>query len=160
MSFKKGKAAGESVSLLGEGSELVGEISFTDGLLVNGSIQGKVRSEATLEIGPRGKVDAEVTVRKMLIKGEFRGVIRASDRVEIYKDGRVLGDIYSPCLIIEAGALFDGNCNMADNKQAASGAEGVLLKTASNSSKAKPLSPPPDPEKTEEKPKPKVGHSS
>jgi cytoskeletal protein CcmA (bactofilin family) len=116
MLLKKGKAVNEIVSFLGEGAEIVGEISFANELQVNGCIKGKVRSEAALVIGPSGKVDAEVNVRKISINGEFRGIIRASDRVEIHKEGRVFGDIYSPCLIIEAGATFEGRCNMSEKK--------------------------------------------
>ncbi|NLT66740.1 MAG: polymer-forming cytoskeletal protein [Acidobacteria bacterium] len=120
MPFKKGKSADEIVSHLGEGAELIGEISFTNRLRVNGTIKGKVRSEALLEIGPTGRLEAEIDVKKVVIKGEFRGVIRASERVEIQKDGKVFGDIFSPCLIIEAGALFEGRCNMS---QGSTGAE-------------------------------------
>ena len=74
MRFKKGKTADEIVSHLGEGTELSGDISFTNGLRVDGVIMGKVHSEGILEIGPAGKVDAEINVRKVLIRGEFRGV--------------------------------------------------------------------------------------
>ncbi len=118
MQFKKGKAEDEIVSHLGEGTELTGELSFKNGLRVDGVIKGKVRAEAVLEIGPMGKVDAEIHVRRILIKGEFRGAIHASGRVEILKDGKVFGDIYSPCLIIEAGAIFEGRCNMLEQKKA------------------------------------------
>jgi cytoskeletal protein CcmA (bactofilin family) len=116
MQFKKGKEADEIVSLLGEGAELNGEISFTNGLRVDGVVKGKVRSEAALVIGRTGKVNAEINVKKISISGEFHGVIRASDRVEIYKDGKVYGDIFSPCLIIEAGAIFEGRCNMSERR--------------------------------------------
>ncbi len=118
MQFKKGKAEDEIVSHLGEGTELKGELSFTNGLRVDGGVKGKVRSEALLEIGPAGKVEAEIEVRRIVIRGEFRGAIHASDRVEICKDGKVVGDIFSPCLIIEAGAIFEGTCNMLDRKKA------------------------------------------
>jgi cytoskeletal protein CcmA (bactofilin family) len=117
MGFMKRKAKDEIISLLGKGAEMTGEISFTNGLRVEGTIKGKVRSEATLEIGPGGVVDAEVHIRKISVDGEFRGVIHASDRVEIRQNGKVFGDIFSPCLIIEAGATFDGRCNMSDEKQ-------------------------------------------
>ena len=117
MLFKKGKPEDQIISLLGKGAELTGEISFTNGLRVEGIIKGKVRSEAILEIGPGGRVDAEVNIRKISIKGEFHGIIYASDRVEIHKDGKVFGNIYSPCLIIEAGATFDGHCNMSKEKK-------------------------------------------
>jgi cytoskeletal protein CcmA (bactofilin family) len=117
MQFGKGKSTDEIISFLGEGTELNGELTFTHGLQVQGVVRGKVRSEALLEIGPAGKMDAEIDVRKILIRGEFRGAIHASDRVEILKDGKVFGDIFSPCLIIEAGAFFEGRCNMIDQKK-------------------------------------------
>jgi cytoskeletal protein CcmA (bactofilin family) len=116
MQFKKGKEVDEIVSLLGEGAELDGEISFTNGLRVDGVVRGKVKSEAALVIGPAGKVDAEVSVKKIAISGEFHGVIHASDRVEINRDGKVYGDIFAPCLIIEAGAIFEGRCNMSEKR--------------------------------------------
>ncbi len=116
MGFLKRKAEDDIVSLLGKGAELTGEITFTNGLRVNGVIKGKVKSEATLDVGPEGRVDAEVSVRKLTVSGEFRGVIQATDRVVIHKDGKVFGDIFSPCLIIEAGATFDGRCNMSAGK--------------------------------------------
>ncbi len=123
----------EIVSLLGEGAEISGEISFAKSLRVDGSIKGKISSDASLIIGTVGKVDAEVNVRRISVNGEFQGVIHASDRVEIHKDGKVYGDIYTPCLIIEAGAIFEGRCNMS----AASGTkqdDGVLLKAVDGDS--------------------------
>jgi len=116
MQFMKRKTGDEIISLLGKGAEMNGEISFTNGLRVEGTIKGTVRSEALLEIGPGGVVDADVHIRKISVDGEFRGVIHASDRVEIRKNGKVFGEIFSPCLIIEAGATFDGRCNMSDEK--------------------------------------------
>jgi cytoskeletal protein CcmA (bactofilin family) len=116
MQFKKGKEVDEIVSVLGEGTEISGEVSFTKGLRVEGVLKGKVRSDTILVIGTSGKIEAEVNVRRISIDGEFRGTIRALERVEIHKDGKVFGEIYSPCLIIEAGALFEGRCNMSDGK--------------------------------------------
>jgi cytoskeletal protein CcmA (bactofilin family) len=115
MKFKK-ETPVEIQSLLGEGVELTGELSFTHGLRVDGIVRGKVRSEGALVIGVKGRVEAEVIIERISINGEFRGAIHAADRVEIHKDGRVYGEIYTPCLIIEAGALFEGKCNMSDQK--------------------------------------------
>lgn len=135
MAFMKSKSADEIVSHLGEGAEFSGELSFASGLRVKGVIKGKVQSEATLEIGPGGKVDAEVAVRRIVIAGEFRGIIRASDRVEILKDGKVFGDIYTPCLIIEAGAIFEGRCNMSEKKGQMKDGESSLKAVDSDSGK-------------------------
>jgi cytoskeletal protein CcmA (bactofilin family) len=114
MRFIQGKSTDEIVSHLAEGAELVGELSFTNGVRIEGVVKGKVHAEAILEIGPAGKIEAEATVRNISIRGEFRGIIHASDRVEIHKEGKVYGEIFSPCLIIEAGAVFEGSCNMSE----------------------------------------------
>lgn len=116
MKFKKPKSGDEIFSLLAKGVEMTGEICFTGSLRIDGIVKGKVHSEAILVIGPEGKVEADVNVRRVCINGEFRGIIHASDRVEIRKDGQVYGDIYTPCLILEAGALFEGRCSMSDSK--------------------------------------------
>jgi cytoskeletal protein CcmA (bactofilin family) len=114
MGIGKTKAGNDIVSILGKGTEINGEITFTSGLRVDGVIKGKVRSEQSIIIGPSGKIDAEVDICNISINGEFRGIIRASERVEIHKEGKVFGDIFSPCLIIEAGATFEGRCNMGE----------------------------------------------
>jgi cytoskeletal protein CcmA (bactofilin family) len=118
MKFKK-ETSDEVTSILAEGTEMTGEITFSQGLRVDGLVRGQIRSEACLDIGPDGRVEAEVRIRRVSISGEFRGVIHASDRVEIHKEGKVYGDIFTPCLIIEAGALFEGKCNMSEKDLAA-----------------------------------------
>jgi cytoskeletal protein CcmA (bactofilin family) len=126
MRFRK-ETPDEIVSLLGEGVELVGELSFTHGLRVDGTVRGKIRSEATLVIGPKGRVEGDASIRRISITGEFHGTIRAS-WIEIHKDGKVYGDLYTPCLIIEAGALFEGKCNMSEQAAAGKPAEGTVLR--------------------------------
>lgn len=115
MKLKK-ESPDEIVSILGEGMEVAGEISFTRGLRVDGAVKGKLRSEAMLQIGPQGRVEGEAVVRKVSVSGELRGVVHASDRVEIRKEGKIYGDVFTPCLIIEAGAVFEGKCNMSERK--------------------------------------------
>ena len=111
--FKK-ESADEILSILGEGVEFQGELSFTHGIRIDGTVQGRIRSDAAIIVGPKGKVSADIAIRSISISGELRGTVHASERVEIHKMGRVFGDLYTPCLIIEAGAVFEGKCNMMD----------------------------------------------
>jgi cytoskeletal protein CcmA (bactofilin family) len=134
MRFLQGKSTDEIVSHLADGAALVGEISFTNGVCIEGVIKGKIRAEAMLEIGPAGKIEAEATVRNISIRGEFRGIIRASDRVEIHKEGKVYGEIFSPCLIIEAGAIFEGSCNMSERLNNKNEEKTVSLQSKTDSS--------------------------
>ena len=122
MKFKRDHES-EIVSLLGEGVEFQGELSFSHGIRVDGIVRGKIQSSACLLIGPKGRVDAEISIRRVSINGEFHGVIRATERVEIHKEGKVFGEIFTPCLIIEAGAMFEGKCNMFEQAAAAKGQE-------------------------------------
>jgi len=131
MKFRK-ETQDEIISILSEGVEIVGELTFDHGLRVDGLIKGKVRSEASLVIGAKGRIEAEANVRKISINGEFRGIVHASDRIEIHKEGKVYGDVYTPCLIIEAGGLFEGKCNMSE-KRAASVIENVPAKSIETS---------------------------
>jgi cytoskeletal protein CcmA (bactofilin family) len=110
-----GKSVNDVYSQLGEGVELSGEFYFSKGVRIGGIVKGKIKADALLEIGSTGKVDADVEVRKISIQGEFHGTIRASERVEIHKEGKVQGEIFSPCLIIESGAFFEGHCNMGES---------------------------------------------
>ena len=115
MGLMNGKSSNDVGSQLGEGVELSGEFYFSKGVRIGGVVKGKIRADASLEVGPTGRIEADVEVRRISIQGEFRGTIRASERVEIHKDGKVHGEIFSPCLIIESGAFFDGHCNMSEN---------------------------------------------
>lgn len=124
--FKNKDTTEEITSLLGEGAEFTGELSFTRGLRVDGVVRGKIRCDAALIVGPNGRVEADVTVHRICINGEFHGSIQASDRVEIHKQGKVYGEIYTPCLIIEAGAHFEGQCEMGERKSGKSEDAGVL----------------------------------
>jgi len=114
--FTNKETSEEIASILGEGAEFTGELILIQGLRVDGVVRGKIRSESALIVGPKGRVEAEVNIRRISINGEFRGIIEASDRVEIHKEGKVYGDIYTPCLIIEAGAHFEGRCEMNGHK--------------------------------------------
>ena len=116
MGFMQGKSANEIGSQLGEDVELSGDFHFTKGVRISGVVKGKIRADALLEIGPTGRVKAEAEVRRISILGEFNGIIRASERVEIHKEGKVHGEIFSPCLIIESGAFFEGHCNMGEQE--------------------------------------------
>ena len=126
MGFMQGKSSNDIGSELSEGVELSGEFYFSNGVRIGGVVKGKIKADSVLEVGPTGKIDAEAEVRRISIQGEFRGTIRASERVEIHKEGKVYGEIYSPCLIIESGAFFEGHCNMGENAKSNNDSEKTL----------------------------------
>jgi len=104
-------------SFLGEGTDIIGEIKFAEIMRVDASISGTVTSDSgSLLIMERGKVKATVSVGSVEVSGVVEGTITAKTSVKIHPSGRVYGDIYTPALIIEHGAVFDGKCHMLDSK--------------------------------------------
>jgi cytoskeletal protein CcmA (bactofilin family) len=104
-------------SFLGEGTEITGEIKFAEIMRVDANISGTITSDSgSLLIMERGRVKATVQAGIVEISGIVEGTITAKNSVKIHSTGRVYGDIYTPALIIEHGAVFDGKCHMLDNK--------------------------------------------
>jgi cytoskeletal protein CcmA (bactofilin family) len=104
-------------SFLGEGTEITGEIKFSEIMRVDASISGTVTSDSgSLLVMEKGRVKATIQAGIVEISGIVEGTITAKNSVKIHSTGRVYGDIFTPALIIEHGAVFDGKCHMLDNK--------------------------------------------
>ena len=104
---------------VGNGTSLTGEASFKGMLRVDGHLSGQVKSEGgTLIVGNNGQVDADIEVAIATIHGTVNGDINASQRLELGRAAKVNGNIQTPSLIIEQGAVFEGSCRMVQQKAA------------------------------------------
>ncbi len=108
-------------TLIGVGTEIKGNLKATGGIRIDGRVDGEILHDGDLVVGEEGVVEANIKTRNATIAGEVHGNIEASGRVEIVATGKLLGDIVVTTLIINEGALFDGNCQM---KQAEGGEHG------------------------------------
>jgi cytoskeletal protein CcmA (bactofilin family) len=104
---------------VGNGTMLTGEASFKGMLRVDGHLSGQVKSEGgTLIVGNNGQVDADIEVAVATIHGTVNGDIIASQRLELGRAAKVNGNIQTPSLVIEQGAVFEGSCRMVQLKTA------------------------------------------
>ena len=107
--IKEGRLSG----FVGHGTMLTGETAFEAMLRVDGHLVGTVSSEAgTLIIGTNGRVDANVNVSAAVINGTVNGDIAASEKIQLGRTARVIGNIQTPRLTIEDGAVLEGGCTM------------------------------------------------
>ncbi|MCA1616341.1 MAG: polymer-forming cytoskeletal protein [Acidobacteria bacterium] len=98
---------------VGGTSELSGEVRFRGMMRVDGHISGRIVSEdGTLIVSSGGRVDAEVSVAVARINGTVAGDITATEKIELGRTARVAGDLQTPALVVEQGAIFDGGCRM------------------------------------------------
>jgi cytoskeletal protein CcmA (bactofilin family) len=87
-----------------------GEITGNEDLLIDGSVEGLVQLEdRKLTVGASAKVTADVIAREVVVYGNVKGNLRARDRIEIKKDGSVVGDLTTARISIEDGAYFKGS---------------------------------------------------
>jgi len=107
--IKEGRLSG----FVGHGTTLTGETQFHAMLRVDGHLIGTVSSESgTLIIGTNGQVDANIMVAAAMINGTVNGDIVASEKLQLGRTARVMGNIHSPRLIVEEGAILEGSCSM------------------------------------------------
>jgi len=82
-------------------------------------MKGTLASEDTLILGEHAAVEGEIVGNRVIIAGRFDGTIRAKGKVEVQPNAIVTGQIHTPCLVIEPGAVFDGQCHMLAPTEAA-----------------------------------------
>jgi len=129
--IKEGTLSG----FVGNGTTLTGEANFKGMLRVDGHLSGRVSSQdGTLIISTGGQVEADVEVSVAQIYGTVIGNVTATKRVELGRVAKVTGDIKTPALVIEQGAIFEGSCRMQQIKDEQ--AKGEARAAASSSSAA------------------------
>lgn len=108
---------GTTNCVVGVNTTIKGEILGDEDVLVEGNVEGQIRITRDLQVGPGGKVKANISARSVSVSGEVTGDCEASNRVEIQATGRLTGNIRAPKIIIAEGAMFRGNSDMSGRKE-------------------------------------------
>jgi cytoskeletal protein CcmA (bactofilin family) len=110
---KKKHHVGKIDTLIGQNSEVQGDVSFSGGLHVDGSINGNVvaaaGSDSTLTLSENGKIKGEVRVPYIVLNGEVLGDVYASENIELAVQARIRGNVYYNLLEMAMGAEVNGS---------------------------------------------------
>lgn len=105
---------------VGSGTSITGEATFKAMLRIDGHFSGRVSSSSgSLVVGAGGQVDANIEVAVCMIHGTVNGDVIATQRIELGRASKLSGNIQTPSLIIEQGAVFEGTSKMIQQKSAA-----------------------------------------
>lgn len=104
----------DGTTIIGESILISGSLNGDEDLTVRGRVEGTLTLTKTLSVEPSGIVKAEVQVRNCVIAGAVVGNVTATESVEITKEGRMVGDINAPRVIIVDGASFRGRIDMGE----------------------------------------------
>jgi cytoskeletal protein CcmA (bactofilin family) len=103
-------AADHETGRLGSSLQVKGDITGTEDLLIDGSVEGLIQlDERKLTVGAAAKVTADINARDVVVYGSVKGNVRATGRIEIKKDGSIIGNLTTAQIMIEDGADFKGS---------------------------------------------------
>jgi cytoskeletal protein CcmA (bactofilin family) len=100
-------------AVLGKSVIVKGQIFSREDLTIDGEVEGTVElQEHRLTVGPNGRLTASVKAREVIVLGTIHGNVETTDRLEIRKDAKLVGDIKTARIVIEDGAYFKGNIDI------------------------------------------------
>ncbi len=94
---------------ISNGIRIKGDVTGSEDLFVDGQIEGKLDlGNASVTIGPNGRVNADITAREVIVRGHVEGKVSGRERVQLSSTGRVNGEVQTERLAIEDGAVLRG----------------------------------------------------
>lgn len=109
---KSNKPPGRIDTLIGMGTSVAGDVSFTGGLRVDGEVKGNIRGvhdqPTTLVVSEHARVEGEISVSHLVINGTVIGPVHANEFLELQTKARVTGDVEYSTIEIHLGALVQG----------------------------------------------------
>ena len=127
---KGGSAPGGLTAFIDQGSDFEGKLSFRDTVRIDGRFQGEITSENTLIVGESGEIDAKIRSQIVAISGSVEGDIVAAEKVVLHKTARVNGNIETPSLVMEEGAVLNGVIKMTSGSGSLKAIDGGAPKSA------------------------------
>ena len=111
--FRTPEADARNAATIGKAVKIIGQIFTKEDLYVDGDVEGTIESQDNkVTIGPNGRVQAGIKAREVIILGQVQGNVETTDKVDIRKDAKLVGDITTSRISIEDGALFKGSIDI------------------------------------------------
>lgn len=125
------KAALAMTTIIGKGACVKGDFTAESSARIDGTVDGDVTITGDLIIGAEAKVNGDIEALSAVIGGEVNGDVAAEKKVELTATAKVLGDIYTKAIVIDENAVFQGKCNMNQQKPEKPKKKKTVTKTVS-----------------------------
>ncbi|MEI6062636.1 MAG: polymer-forming cytoskeletal protein [Bacteroidota bacterium] len=103
-----------SVNIIGNGTDIKGDIKTNGDLRIDGFIKGTIQATGKVVVGSTGKVEGEISCQNADISGDVKAHIKVTELLSLKSNAVVSGDIFTNKLAIEPGAVFTGACKMGN----------------------------------------------
>ncbi len=100
------------VTIVGAGAKLEGTVVSAGSLRIDGQVKGQINADGDVMLSAQSQVEADIRAQNVSVAGRFKGSLQVKGRAEISQGGRVEGNITSKTLVVEEGAIFQGQSIM------------------------------------------------
>ena len=97
-------------TLIGKDSAFTGNIESTGTIRIDGKFEGEIVTKGDLVIGETGAVQGKIKAQNITIAGKVQGEVEAAGKLELVPSGNLFGEAKMALLVVEEGAVFQGNC--------------------------------------------------
>jgi len=108
----------ELSTILGADAQFEGKLTVKRSMRVDGRVKGELASSETITIGSNGSVEGDITAKDVIVGGKVTGRLTASGKTMLERSSVLKGDLKTKRLVVEEGAIFNGNSNMGDTELA------------------------------------------
>jgi len=116
---------GQITTVVAEDLEIKGTIKFKSSVMLKGVFEGEIISEGLLVVGSTARVSASINTKTLISHGSITGNVVAAEQIVLKSSATHIGDLKSPFIMIENGAVFNGSCMMERNSFVAASASPV-----------------------------------
>lgn len=109
---------GENETIIGATVKVEGDFTSEGNVLVQGVVNGSLKTSGNLRIDKGAKIKANVEAANAIVRGEIKGNVTVKDNLELGESAAVDGDIVTKILSIEPGAVLHGHCSVATGERA------------------------------------------
>ncbi len=110
-----GPLAGPAGSYIGPGVRLVGSLRCHQDITVQGCVEGPVSAKGQVVVERGGLAEGDITAAMIRVRGRTRGTLVATTEVTLEAGGEHRGGLHAPSLVVELGALVDGEVKVGPN---------------------------------------------
>jgi len=96
--------------ILREGAVFDGLLVLPGPSRIDGRVRGEILAASDVWVGASGHIDADLEARTIVVEGRIEGDVRATERIELRGEARILGRVSAPRLAIADGCRIDGSC--------------------------------------------------
>jgi len=120
-------------TIIGASVKVDGNFKSDGNVVVEGMVQGSLKTKSNLTVGGSAKIKAEVEVNNLFLSGEIKGNVKVTEKAELKSTARILGNLETKSLSVEEGAIINGKCTMIAEEPIADTKENKENKKSSHS---------------------------